>query len=68
MAIIGTQMFADVLPDGARRLLPGVVLQATVTGDPSPDLLAPVPALLTLSGYAALALVVAAVVVSRRDV
>jgi ABC-2 type transport system permease protein len=68
MAIIGTQMFAGVLPEGARRLLPGVVLQATVTGDPSEDLLAPMPALLILGGYAAVALVVAAVFVSRRDV
>ena len=68
MAIIGTQMFSEVLPEGARRLLPGVVLQATVTGDPSADLLAPVPALLTLGAYAVVALVVATVIVNRRDV
>jgi ABC-2 type transport system permease protein len=68
MAIIGTQMFSEILPEGARRLLPGVALQATVTGEPSPDLLAPFPALLTLGGYAAAALLVATVVVSRRDV
>lgn len=68
VAIIGSQMFSVVVPEGARRFLPGSALQATVSTGQAEDLLAPVPALLTLGAYAAVALTVAAVAVGRRDV
>lgn len=68
VAIIGSQMFAGIVPDGARKYLPGNALQATVTGERTSDLLAPVTATLTFAGYAGIALVVAVAIVNRRDV
>jgi hypothetical protein len=67
VAIIGSQLFSVVVPTGARPYLPGIALQAAVTGSPSADLLAPVPAMLTLGAYAVAALAVAVVLVGRRD-
>lgn len=67
VAIIGSQLFSVVVPTGARPYLPGTALQAAVTGTRTDDLLAPVPALLTLSAYAIVALVAAMVLVDRRD-
>lgn len=67
VAIIGSQLFSVVVPEGARAYLPGSALQAAVTGTPADDLLAPLPAILTFSAYAAVALAAAMVLVTRRD-
>jgi hypothetical protein len=56
-----------VVPSDARPYLPGTALQAAVTGNRTDDLLAPLPALLTLTAYAVTALVAAVVLVGRRD-
>ena len=67
VAIIGSQLFSVVLPAGARPYLPGTALQAAVTGtNTTDDILAPVPALLTLGAYAGLALATAMILAGRR--
>jgi hypothetical protein len=68
VTIIGSQMIAVVFPEGLRRYLPGHALQATVTGRPSSDLLDPLPALMSLGAYGAIALTIATFLVARRDV
>jgi hypothetical protein len=65
--IIGSQLLTVVVPSDARPYLPGTALQAAVTGNRTDDLLAPLPALLTLTAYAVTALVAAVVLVGRRD-
>jgi hypothetical protein len=67
VGIIGSQLLSVVVPTGARPYLPGTALQAAVTGTRTADLLAPVPAMLTLGAYALAALAVAVVLVERRD-
>ncbi len=68
VAIIGSQLFSVVVPAGARPYLPGTALQAAVTGtNATDDILAPVPALLTLGAYAGLALAAAMILAGRRD-
>jgi ABC-2 type transport system permease protein len=67
VAIIGSQLFSVVVPTGARPYLPGTALQAAVTGTRTDDLLAPVPAMVTLGAYALAALAAAMVLVERRD-
>jgi len=65
--IIGNQLFSAIVPEAARPYAPGAALQAAVTTVPTEDLLAPLPAVLVLAGYAALALIGACVLVGRRD-
>ena len=68
VGIIGSQILSVVVPASARPYLPGTALQAAVTGrSTADDLLAPLPALFTLSAYALTALAVAMVLVGRRD-
>ena len=67
VALIGSQLFEVALPEGARKYLPGSTLQAVVTGKPSADLLNPGAAVLLLTGYALLAMLVAMSLITRRD-
>ena len=65
--IIGSQLFSVIVPEPARPYVPGSALQATVTATPTTDMLAPGTAVLVLAFYAALALAVACLTVTRRD-
>ena len=67
VAIIGAQLFSIAVPEGARRFLPGFALQATVTGTSTEDLLEPFAGVVVLTGYALAAMVIATVLVDRRD-
>ena len=67
VAIIGSQLFASVVPQQTQKYLPGEALRATVTGGQTPNLLAPTSAIITFGIYAATALGVATAVVHRRD-
>jgi hypothetical protein len=55
VALIGSQLLGIAVPEGARRYLPGYALQATVSGRPATDLLAPTPAHATFAAFAGLA-------------
>ncbi|WP_421118112.1 ABC transporter permease [Aquihabitans daechungensis] len=65
--IIGSQLFSVIVPESARPYVPGSALQATVTATPTPDMLAPATAVLVLALYAAVALTLACLAVTRRD-
>jgi hypothetical protein len=67
LATIGTQFFGIALPANARQYLPGQAMQAMVTVNRSSGLLAPTAALAVLLGYAVLAVVVAACLITGRD-
>lgn len=67
VAIVGSQIFSEAVPEGARRYLPGAALQAVVSGDTASDLLSPWAALAMLTTYAVVALVAALALIERRD-
>ena len=67
VAIVGSQLFAVALPDGARRYLPGLALEAAVSGIGDADLLSPAAGLVTVLAYAAAAFLAAYLVAHPQD-
>lgn len=68
LIVIGGQIVGSAIPSRSQRFLPFNALQATVTINRTPDLLAPATALGYLFAYAAVAVAAACIVISRRDV
>jgi ABC-2 type transport system permease protein len=68
LILIGGAMFGQFLPAGLRQYLPESATQAEVTVHRSAGLLRPLTALTVLGVYAAIALWVASIRMTRRDV
>jgi hypothetical protein len=68
LIVIGGQLVGSALPASAHRFLPSSALQATVTVEPTSNLLAPHAAVLALVMTAAVLVAIAALLVERRDV
>lgn len=66
-ALFGSQLFSVALPEGIRPYVPGAALQATVTALPDDTLLSPASGATVLAAYAIGALLLASLVISRRD-
>ena len=66
-ALFGSQLFSVALPEGVRPYVPGAALQATVTALPDDTLLSPTTGAAVLAAYAAVALLLASLLISRRD-
>jgi len=67
MVIVGGVTLGQLLPVGLRQYVPGIALEAAVTVNRSAGLLKPVPALVVLGVYAAIALAAASIRMSHRD-
>jgi ABC-2 type transport system permease protein len=68
LVVIGGQLFGSAMPMTAQKYLPFSALQASVTGKPADELLAPLAAAAVLAAYAVAAVVAAVSVIDRRDV
>ena len=67
LVVVGGQLVGTAMPSTSQRFLPSNALQATVTINRTPELLAPLPALGLVAIYAATAISTALVIISRRD-
>lgn len=67
VTIVGSQLFAIALPEAARRYLPGLALQASVTGRRPDDLLAPTAGLMIVVTYTAIGYAVAYAIARAGD-
>lgn len=67
VVIVGGVTFGQLLPAAMRGYLPGTALQAAVTVNRSPGILAPGTAILVLAIYAAIALGAASIRAAHRD-
>jgi ABC-type transport system involved in multi-copper enzyme maturation permease subunit len=68
LVVIGGQLFGSAMPMTAQKYLPFSALQASVTVEPSDDLLTTLPAVVVLAGYALATVLVAMYLIERRDV
>ena len=67
VAIFGSQLFAIAVPESARRYLPGLALQAAVSGDYAEELLAPTAGLATFVAYTVVTFAAAFAVAAAND-
>jgi ABC-type transport system involved in multi-copper enzyme maturation permease subunit len=68
VVVIGGQLVGSAIPSDSQRFLPFNALQASVTVKRGDDLLPPGAAVALLTGYAAVAVAAATIVLRRRDV